>query len=221
MRNPVRSETDAFHLVYAAGALIGASVLLVALVDPLVGAALFVGGLFGAACWELGTKDPDRRQPLREAADAGRRDHAPAGQRILVVANRTLRSDSLRDELLALGRSGAEIRIVAPIVVSRANYIASDVDREMRDTRERLVDTLDWASASGIRVTGRIGDPMAAFAAVEDELRLFGADTVIVSTHPPRQSNWLETDIVDRLRAQLDVPVAHIMAAVERTPVPY
>ncbi|MBJ7330879.1 MAG: hypothetical protein JHC95_13340 [Solirubrobacteraceae bacterium] len=221
MRNPVRSEADAFHIAYGAGALIGASVLLVALVDPLVGVALFVGGLLGACIWEFGTTDPDARQPLREAAEEHRRDVRADRRRVLVVANRTLRSDTLRDELRARGKEGAEIRVVAPIIVSRAHYIVSDVDHEMADARERLAEALEWATAEGLDMSGRVGDPMAAFAAVEDELRLFGPDAVVVSTHPPGQSNWLETGIVERLRGQLDVPVAHVVAAAERTPVPH
>jgi hypothetical protein len=55
-----------------------------------------------------------------------------------------------------------------------------------------------------------------ALGAIEDELRLSGADEVIVSTHPPGQSNWLETGIVERLREELDIPVTHLVVPHER-----
>jgi hypothetical protein len=44
-------------------------------------------------------------------------------------------------------------------------------------------------------------------------LRLSGADEVIISTHPPGQSNWVETGMLERLREDLDVPLTHIVAA--------
>jgi hypothetical protein len=214
MRNPVRSEADAFYIAYGASALIGASLALGALIDPLVGVALFAGGIAGAFVWEVSTKDPQRRRPLREAAAQGERVPA-ALPRILVVANRTLRGRALRDELRRRG-ADAQLHLVAPILCSRAHYIASDVDQELAEARERLDDALAWARATGLDATGRVGDPNAALDAIADELRLFGADEIIISTHPPGQSNWLETGIVERLREELDIPVTHLVVDLAR-----
>jgi hypothetical protein len=61
-----------------------------------------------------------------------------------------------------------------------------------------------------------VGDPSTALGAIEDELRLFGADEVIISTHPPGKSNWLETGIVERLRDELDIPVTHLVVDLDR-----
>ena len=60
-------------------------------------------------------------------------------------------------------------------------------------------------------MTGVVGDPNVALGAIEDELRRSGADEVLISTHPPKQSNWLETGIVTRLRDELDIPVTHLV----------
>ena len=68
MRNPIRSESDAFYIAVGSGALIAVAVLLGAIVDPLVGLALLVGAVIGALVWDLATEDPQRRRPLREAA---------------------------------------------------------------------------------------------------------------------------------------------------------
>jgi hypothetical protein len=132
---------------------------------------------------------------------------------VLVVANRTLRGETLRAELVRRGRAGAELHFVAPIVTSRAHYIASDVDAELRDARARLDDALAWARAEGLHATGKVGDPNVALGAIEDELRLSGADEVIISTHPPGQSNWVETGVLERLREELDVPLTHVIVA--------
>jgi hypothetical protein len=159
VRNPVRSETDAFHTALGGAALIGAAIAVGALVTPWVGVALCVGAVAGAFSWEVATTDPDRRRPLREAAAAGRRNARPERRSILVVANRTLVSDALRVDIARRARAGVEVHVVVPILVSRVHYIASDVDAELGEARDRLDDTLAWAQAEGLELTGRVGDP--------------------------------------------------------------
>ena len=113
-------------------------------------------------------------------------------------------------------KGDAEFHVVAPILTSRVHYIASDVDKELAEARERLDAALTWAQAEGLDATGTVGDPNAALGAIEDELRRYGADEVIISTHPAGKSNWLETGIVERLREELDVPVRHVVVDLER-----
>jgi hypothetical protein len=219
VRNPVRSETDAFHIAYGTAAVACASVALGALVTPPAGVALFAGAVAGAFVWEVATKDPERRRPLREAAATAPRSGPDGARRVLVVANRTLRGEALRAEVARRGREGAELHFVAPILTSRVHYIASDVDAELRDARKRLDEALAWARAEGLAATGTVGDPNFALGAIEDELRLIGADEVIVSTHPPGKSNWLEAGVLERLRDELDIPITHLVVDLERAPV--
>lgn len=214
MRDPVRSEADAFHIALGCAALVAISVALGWLLDPLVGVALLVGAVVGAFFWEVTTKDPDRRRPLREAASAAPPRQRTTAPRVLVVANRTLLGAELRAQLRA--RTGSEFHIVAPIVCSRIHYLASDVDKELDEARARLSEALAWARAEDLAVTGRIGDPNAALGAIEDELRQHGADEVIISTYPRGESNWLETGIVERLHDELDVPVTHVVVQTDR-----
>jgi hypothetical protein len=208
MRIPVRSETDALYVTCGCAALIAASVILGALVDPIAGIALFVGGIGGAVFWELGTEDPDRARPLRDAWAEGPRGER---RRVLVVANRTLEGEKLRETLRRAAADGAELHVVAPILPSRVHYIASDIDRELIEAHERLEAALAWAREEGLDADGKVGDPFTAFGAIEDELREFGADEVIVSTLPPGRSNWLEAGILQRLRDELDVPITHVV----------
>ncbi len=217
MRNPIRDETDAFHLAVGGAALTAASVTLGAFVNPIAGGALFVGAVTGALVWEISSRDPDRRRPLREAAAYGRRTAPSPGSRVLVVANRTLQGEELAARLR--NRGDSELHIVAPILVSRVRYLASDVDREIEDAHERLAAALVWARAEGIQASGKVGDPNVALGAIEDELRLFAADEVLISTYPPGMSNWLETDIVERLQDELDIPVTHVIVEPDRAPV--
>ena len=57
------------------------------------------------------------------------------------------------------------------------------------------------------------GDPLQA---MEDDLRTFGADEIIISTLPEGRSNWLERGVVDGARERFDVPVTHVVVDLER-----
>lgn len=216
MRNPIRSETDAFHLAIGGAGLTGAALLIGASIGAIAGGVLFAAGLIGAVVWELSGDDPDRRRRLREAADQGRRAPSPARWRVLVVANRTLAGEELARKLRRRGVDSCELRIVAPIVVSRAHYLASDVDTELEEARARLAAALAWAKAEGFHASGTVGDPNAALDAIEDELRRFPADEVLICTYPPGASNWLETGIVSRLKEELDICVTHVLVEPDR-----
>ena len=219
MRNPIRSETDAFNVAVGSSVVIAGSVALGVLVDPLVGVALLVGAVAGALVWEVATQDPERRRPLAHAASQAPAAQRRAGPRVLVIANRTVNAEELRAELRRRAERGAELHVVAPILASRAHYIASDVDSELEEARRRLATALAWAKAEGITATGKVGDANAALAAIEDELRRYGADEVIISTFPAGRSNWLETGIVERLREELDAPVTHVVVEPDRASV--
>jgi GABA permease len=218
MRKPIRSETDVFHLAIGGAGLTGAALSLGTAVGPLGGATLFAAGVAGAVAWELSGHDPDRRRPLREAAAEGRREASAARWRVLVVANRTLQGDALATKLRRRGVDNCELRVVAPIVVSRVHYFASDVDHELAEARGRLDAALEWARAEGFHASGTVGDPNAALDAIEDELRQFAADEVLICTYPSGHSNWLETGIVKRLREELDISVTHVVVESERAP---
>ena len=64
--------------------------------------------------------------------------------------------------------------------------------------------------AAGIEARGEIGDgdPLQA---VEDALRTFAPDEIVISTHPVGLSNWLEHGVVDAARLRFDVPITHVI----------
>jgi hypothetical protein len=216
MRFPVKSETDAFRIAYGWAFLTAVSLALGALIAPVVGVALFVGGVLGVIAYDLAVEDPDRRQPLREAARSAPAAAPGDHRRVLVVSNETLGGRELREELLRRGEPRPELRVVAPVLPSRSHYIASDIDHELAQARLRLDRTLEWAHEQGFDAAGRVGDDTPPLTAIEDELRRFAADELIISTHPPGRSNWLESRLVEQARAQLDIPVTHVVVDLER-----
>jgi hypothetical protein len=218
MRIPVKSERDAFLLAYGIAAVVGAAVVLGIVAGALYGFVLFVGVVIGALVWELRSKDPDRPQPLRDAAEAAPGSDARR-HRVLVIANETVAGRELREEIMRRAPSTPEVRVVCPILPSRAHHIASDIDRELAEAGARLDQTLAWASEHGIEATGEVSADTPLMAAA-DELRRFAADEVIVSTHPQARSRWLESGLVERLRDELDMPVHHVVVDLERAAAP-
>jgi GABA permease len=49
-------------------------------------------------------------------------------------------------------------------------------------------------------------------------VRTFGPDEIVISTHPPGRSNWLERGIVETVRTHYDVPVTHVVVALPEPP---
>jgi hypothetical protein len=215
MRMPVHSERDVFRIVMGTVALAAVAIVVGALTHPVVGLAVFAAAVIVAVVLDLRAKDPDRLRPLREAEHAGQARPPSSGPRLLVVANQTLGGQELREDLVARAPR-PERRVVAPVLVSRARYVMSDIDTELVLARERLDEMLGWARGQGFAVSGDVcaDGPLTA---LEDELRSFGPEEVLISTHTPERSNWLEAGVVERAREELGIPVAHVVVDLERT----
>jgi hypothetical protein len=211
MRLPVQSETDAFRITYGIALLVGVSLAVGLVFSPVWGAVLFTILTLGVLLVHLVAKDPQRRLPLRAAAHAPHPEATADAWRILVVANESLEGDEVRAAILGHARLRPELMVVAPVLVSRTHFVTTDVDGEMDQARERLAETLDWARTHGLTARGHIGDPMHPLLAIEDDLRRFGPDEVIVATHPAESTNWQEGELMTRLRFELDVPVTQVV----------
>jgi hypothetical protein len=210
MRVPLKTETDAFRVAVALGLLVGASVLVGLLASRAYGVVLFAAGVAAGVTFELVGRETDRGSALQDAADAPHRHGASGGKRhILVVTSVKLAGEELGRELAAAGGPGVELDVLAPILASRSHYWASDLDREGEEAHERLEASLAWAAEQGFAAKGEVGDPDPLLA-IEDELRDFGADEVIVVTHSGERRSWLANRMLGHLARELDVPVREI-----------
>jgi len=133
-------------------------------------------------------------------------------RRILVIANETADGPALREQLVERATRGpVQVFVVCPALNSRLRHWLSDEDGARIRAEQRLRASLAALAREGIDADGVVGDadPVVALA---DGLRMFRAGEVIVSTHPPGRSNWLERDVVQRARAISPVPVTHVVA---------
>jgi hypothetical protein len=211
MRSPIRSESDAFRATYVGAAVIAVCVLLGWLITPLVGVALFVLAAVVAAVAYVRIAGPDRRPVLREALhEPHPHGPRPGHRHVIVVANQALAGAALRSRILGHDGGRVEVDVLAPVLTSHLHHGVSDFDREIAEARARLERSLAWAREQGIPARGEVGDPNP-LTALEDELRDFGADEVIVVTHPRERQTWQERGELERLRGELDAPVTHVV----------
>ena len=147
-----------------------------------------------------------------------RADHptAHAQRRILVIANETVGGDALLEQIRAHATSpGAKVLVVCPALNSKLRRWLSDEDTARAAAAARLGGSLAALAELGIDAEGRIGDS-DPLQALDDAVRTFGPDEIILSTHPPGQSNWLERGVVDRARARFSVPITHVVVDLAR-----
>ena len=204
MESPFRSEAAAFRLLLLT---IGAFALIVAAswVDPWLGFATFVVLTVGASWLYLRQRAP--AAPPQQIEHVGADDE----RRVLVVANETVGGSELMSAISELALSGkTEFYVVSPALNSRLKTWTSDEDPARAQAQKRLDATLAHLSSVGIDARGEVGD-VDPLVAIEDGVRLFHPDEIVVSTHPAGRSNWLERGVVASVRERFDVPVTHVV----------
>ena len=72
----------------------------------------------------------------------------------------------------------------------------------------------EFAVTHGFDLRTEFADALTdARVAIEDELRDFGADEVIIVTHPRERTSWLANRMLGHLARELDVPVREIVVS--------
>ncbi|HVW45943.1 MAG TPA: hypothetical protein VHA76_02735 [Solirubrobacterales bacterium] len=213
MHSPLRTEADVFRLVVVLVAAAALVVGLTLITSPLWGillAVVLIAIGVGLALRGASGSEPREVKPPR----------VPDGtRRILVVANQTAEGRELLEEIADRCRAGdCEVMLVSPALVgSRAERWASDVDKGMDLARERMARSVAALRRVGVEVRADVGDPDPNMA-IEDALRVFPADEIIISTLPPGKSRWLEHDVVERTRREVDLPMTHVIVDIEAAP---
>jgi GABA permease len=204
MESPFRSEAAAFRFLLIT---IGAFALIVAasLVNEWLGLTVFALLSAGAVWVYLRQRGPGpSRQQIQHVGP-------PDVRRVLVVANETVGGDELMGAIGELALAGTrEFLVVSPALNSRLRTWTSDEDPARAEAQARLDATLGRLAEIDVEAHGQVGDA-DPLVAIEDAVRLFHPDEIVVSTHPEGRSNWLERGVVDAVRDRYDVPVTHVV----------
>lgn len=166
-------------------------------------------GLFAVNKWFV------KRRPL----GGPDRPEFPVGgaRRVLVLANRTVDSEELRDELRRMGTDReSTFLVVVPASPVDTGAAATHGPRDVTEAteqaaRNRLDAVLATLHGENLDAQGELGDHRP-LRALEDAATRFGPDHIVIATLPPEFSIWHRFDVIDRARTQFTVPVTHVVA---------
>jgi hypothetical protein len=139
-------------------------------------------------------------------------------RKILVIANETCAARGVVEEVRYRGGPEAEVMIVAPALARTRleHWLTSDLERRRADALLRLDASTAAFAAAGVPAQGALGDA-DPLQALDDAIRTFDPDEVVISTHPPQRSNWLERQVVTRARSRYDLPITHVVVDLQAT----
>jgi hypothetical protein len=207
--NPFRSEAEAYRFLLITIGYFAAIVIATLVGGQWVGFIVFVALTLVGVWWLF------RRRPEAPLRTAPTRRGAENERRILVIANETVGGQTLRDEIRRRSEGYEEdVLVVCPALNSPIRHWASDEDRARANAQLRLDASLARLAEAGIEARGQVGD-CEPLQAIEDSVRTFGPDEIIISTHPEGRSNWLEKGVVTGARERFAVPITHVVVDLE------
>ena len=209
MKNPLRSEAEAFQFLLGA-VVYFAAIAIAGVINEWAGLAVFIVLTSAVLVWWMRARRleaPTQTAPVHRGG--------PDERRILVIANETVGGRPLLDRISERSAGHkTEVLVVSPALNTPLRYWASDEDSAREQAGQRLDRSLARLEQQGVQARGEIGDgdPVQA---IEDALRTFGADEIIISTHPEGRSNWLERGVVTSARERFAVPIHHVVVDLE------
>ena len=182
MRNPLRSEAEAFRFLIAV--IIAALVIAgAAYLNTWLGVAAAVLAVAGIVWWLLQEPVPSAGAPaLKLASGTGRGVH-----RVLVVALPGTSS-------VSVGASATDVVVVVPALASTLEAVTGAVD----DRRAQAEETANRLAAGLPNARGEVGADNLTLA-VEEALRRFGADEIVVAG---------DDELVAEIRGRVTIPVS-------------
>jgi len=209
MRNPFRTEAEAFRVVWLT-IIYFALIVVGAVINTWLGLGVFIGETAIVLWWLIthGLREPPvpQESPMHDDDD----------HRILVVANETVGGEELLAEIRRRVEGvRAQVFVVSPALNTKLRHWVSDEDNARVQAQKRLDESLATMRAAGLEARGQIGDS-DPLQAIEDGIRIFAPDELVVSTHPEGRSHWLERGVVDSTRARFACPVTHVVVDLAR-----
>jgi hypothetical protein len=177
VRNPLRTEAEAFSFVLVAATCFLALALAAVFGGRWVAIAVLLALVLGIAVGIYMRSEPAVREPAvwERAKEDGRR-------RILVVADGRIGADLVREEVRRRTEGiDAEVLVVAP-GLTRSDRFDASAEAVRTEASRRVDETVAALSEAGIAAWGTVGDA-DPLRALRDALKTFQADELIVATH--------------------------------------
>ena len=78
------------------------------------------------------------------------------------------------------------------------------------DASSRLAHTLQRLEEEGMMAIGQVSDA-DPFTAIQNALRFYAVDEIVISTLPSTKSGWLRSDLINRVRQTTGKDVQHVV----------
>jgi hypothetical protein len=130
--------------------------------------------------------------------------------RILALVSEPVSGEALKKAVGRERAEGAEVLVVAPALNTRTRFWLSDVDAAIERAQEVQEETVARMDHERVDAAGDTGesDPLLA---IQDALRTFPADEIVMFTHADGELNWLEEGLVEEARERFEIPVNHLI----------
>jgi len=130
---------------------------------------------------------------------------------VLVVVTSRVGADEIRSTVASRFDEDADVRVVAPVSgLLRVEWLTSDEDAaraEAADRADRVAEAIPSPKVE--TATGDV-DPLLA---IQDALREFPADEIVVVTRPEEDASWLERGSGEEAKQRFPVPVTHLVVS--------
>ena len=137
-------------------------------------------------------------------------------RRVIVVPTASVSDELLQTVVWSHAGTDAEIHVVAPASnISRLNWLTNAEDEAREDAQTLADDTADTVPTDNVEALVGDSDPLQA---IEDALRTFPADEVIIITLRDESATWLESGAAEEARHRFALPVTHLIASTSEEP---
>jgi hypothetical protein len=133
--------------------------------------------------------------------------------RILVVTTEPVSADQLRGALPDdADPQNAEVMVVAPALHKNAlRFWMSDADDAIARAEQVRRESLERLGADGVAVTADTGESTTT-ESIEDALKAFPADRIVVFTHREGEQRYREDLDPDAVESRFEIPVTRAPA---------
>ena len=130
-------------------------------------------------------------------------------RRILVVATTAVPESEARDRIRAHAGADAQLLVVAPASkISKLDWLTNAEDDARAEAAQRAEDVAEAAPGNDIETRVGDSDPVKA---IEDALRDFPAEELIVITRSDEEADWLEEGSGKEAQNRFSLPVTHLV----------
>ncbi len=152
----------------------------------------------------------DRDELVGETAGGG--PGAPgSGQdadwRLLIAAGDAAPgADEIPAEARLLIERADAVRVIAPTLPTRLDWLASATDEAQEQADDRLEKVLGQLDQLGVQLEGSVGadDTLVAF---EDAIRDFRPDHLLIALRGGGEADWQEHGLIDQLDERFGIPI--------------